>query len=271
MVVTARRLRCGALLSCCLLIVRTLASEQPASYYDIRPSDGLNETGPWDVFFNDTTLVFSYDPVAANATDSGQDEPLSSPSWEERYDLLPLQNDSSPLLEYREPFQPLPSLTDEERKTVYLLGLFELTGSCEAAKGGRAERAAARLAIRHVNERNVVPGHRLEMYDNDTRAYGQPVVQQIRCFVSLSTQVAAFQGHLKFNSKCKALGLIPRSLRLGKPVMTPFGLSVVDKAERQLLQARIQDCREKVGSIENQAFFARRHLECHLPNEFQST
>ncbi|KAL3234091.1 hypothetical protein MRX96_022836 [Rhipicephalus microplus] len=169
MVVTARRLRCGALLSCCLLVVRTLASEQPASYYDIRPSDGLNETGPWDVFFNDTTLVFSYDPVATNVTDSGQDEPLSSPSWEERYDLLPLQNDSSRLLEYREPFQPLPSLTDEERKTVYLLGLFELTGSCDAAKGGRAERAAARLAIRHVNERNVVPGHRLEMYDNDTR------------------------------------------------------------------------------------------------------
>ncbi|KAH8038241.1 hypothetical protein HPB51_000035 [Rhipicephalus microplus] len=169
MVVTARRLRCGALLSCCLLIVRTLASEQTASYYDVRPSDGLNETGPWDVFFNDTTLVFSYDPVATNVTDSGQDEPLSSPSWEERYDLLPLQNDSPPLLEYREPFQPLPSLTDEERKTVYLLGLFELTGSCEAAKGGRAERAAARLAIRHVNERNVVPGHRLEMYDNDTR------------------------------------------------------------------------------------------------------
>ncbi|XP_049268097.1 gamma-aminobutyric acid type B receptor subunit 2 [Rhipicephalus sanguineus] len=162
MVVTTRRLPCGALLSCCLLFVRALAGEPSVSYYD-----GLNETGPWDVFFNGTTLVLS--PVNASVADSGgEDERLSS--LDERYDLLPLQNDSAPLLEYREPFQPLSSVDDgEARKTVYLLGLFELTGSCEAARGGRAERAAARLAIRHVNERNVVPGHRLEMYYNDTR------------------------------------------------------------------------------------------------------
>ncbi|KAL1434779.1 hypothetical protein MTO96_001675 [Rhipicephalus appendiculatus] len=140
MVVTTGRLRCGVLLSCCLLIVRALAGEPSVSYYDIQPSDGLNETGPWDVFFNDTTLVFSYDPANASVADSGPDEPLL-----------------------------FPSVADEERKAVYLLGLFELTGSCEAARGGRAERAAARLAIRHVNERNVVPGHRLEMYYNDTR------------------------------------------------------------------------------------------------------
>ncbi|KAH7932553.1 hypothetical protein HPB52_024355 [Rhipicephalus sanguineus] len=143
-------------------LVRALAGEPSVSYYD-----GLNETGPWDVFFNGTTLVLS--PVNASVADSGgEDERLSS--LDERYDLLPLQNDSAPLLEYREPFQPLSSVDDgEARKTVYLLGLFELTGSCEAARGGRAERAAARLAIRHVNERNVVPGHRLEMYYNDTR------------------------------------------------------------------------------------------------------
>ncbi|KAH7968017.1 hypothetical protein HPB52_005177 [Rhipicephalus sanguineus] len=165
MVVTTRRLPCGALLSCCLLFVRALAGEPSVSYYD-----GLNETGPWDVFFNGTTLVLS--PVNASVADSGgEDERLSS--LDERYDLLPLQNDSAPLLEYREPFQPLSSVDDgEARKTVYLLGLFELTGSCEAARGGRAERAAARLAIRHVNERNVVPGHRLEMYYNDTRTQG---------------------------------------------------------------------------------------------------
>lgn len=175
MVVTTRRLRCGALLSCCLLLVRALASEPSVSYYDIQPADvgGLNDTGPWDVFFNDTTLVLNLDPANASATDSDEDGPPSStsPSLYERYDLLPLRNDSASLLEYREPFWPLSSadVSDDVRRTVYLLGLFELTGSCEAARGGRAERAAARMAIRHVNERNVVPGYRLEMYDNDTR------------------------------------------------------------------------------------------------------
>ncbi|KAH6937312.1 hypothetical protein HPB50_026507 [Hyalomma asiaticum] len=176
MVVTTRRLRCGALLSCCLLLVQALSSEPSVSYYDTQPADagGLNDTGPWDVFFNDTTLVLNLDPVNASATDNDEDGPTSStsPSLYERYDLLPLRNDSASLLEYREPFWPLSSadVSDDVRRTVYLLGLFELTGSCEAARGGRAERAAARLAIRHVNERNVVPGYRLEMYDNDTRA-----------------------------------------------------------------------------------------------------
>ncbi|XP_070391113.1 gamma-aminobutyric acid type B receptor subunit 2 isoform X1 [Dermacentor albipictus] len=172
MVVTTRRLRCGALLSCCLLLL-VRAGEPSVSYYDVHTVDavGLNETGPWDVFLNDTTLVLSLDPVNASDAD-GELLSSSSPSVEQHYDLLPLRNDSAPLLEYREPFPP-PSASVEvdrdARKTVYLLGLFELTGSCEAAKGGRAERAAARLAIRHVNERHVVPGHVLEMYDNDTR------------------------------------------------------------------------------------------------------
>lgn len=174
MVVTTRRLRCGALLSCCLLLF-ACAAEPSVSYYDVQTVDagfgGLNETGPWDVFFNDTTLVLSLDPVNASDAD-GELLSSSSPSLDEHYDLLPLRNDSAPLLEYREPFPPSSSSVEvarDARKTVYLLGLFELTGSCDAAKGGRAERAAARLAIRHVNERNVVPGHRLEIYDNDTR------------------------------------------------------------------------------------------------------
>nr|XP_050038896.2 gamma-aminobutyric acid type B receptor subunit 2-like [Dermacentor andersoni] len=174
MVVTTRRLRCGALLSCCLLLL-VRAGEPSVSYYDVHTVDagfgGLNETGPWDVFLNDTTLVLNLDPVNASDAD-GELLSSSSPSVDQHYDLLPLRNDSAPLLEYREPFPPPSSSVEvarDARKTVYLLGLFELTGSCEAAKGGRAERAAARLAIRHVNERNVVPGHMLEMYDNDTR------------------------------------------------------------------------------------------------------
>ncbi|KAK8763309.1 hypothetical protein V5799_034089 [Amblyomma americanum] len=169
MVVTSGRLLLhGALLVCCLLLARAL-EDRPVNY-DV----GGNDTSGWDVFYNDSALVFSFDD-AANVSGVGEDDRSSSDDEDEtvaRYDLLPLRNDSAPLLEYREPFETSPPATALEydvRETLYLLGLFELTGSCEAAKGGRAERAAARLAVRHVNERRVVPGYRLELYDNDTR------------------------------------------------------------------------------------------------------
>ncbi|XP_050038905.1 uncharacterized protein [Dermacentor andersoni] len=80
----------------------------------------------------------------------------------------------------------------------------------------------------------------------------------------------AFHGHLEFNLACKARGLIPRSLHLNRPVPSKFGYSVVAKTERLLLQARIQDCRDSIRKLENEAFFARRRLEDHCPDHFAS-
>ncbi|XP_072144580.1 uncharacterized protein [Dermacentor andersoni] len=99
------------------------------------------------------------------------------------------------------------------------------------------------------------------------KAYGQQVITEIRRFVSLTTRILAFNGHLTFNLACKSQGLIPRSLRLHRPVSTRFGLSVVSKAERHLLQARIMDCRDQVRRLRNDAFFSRRRLEDHCPEE----
>lgn len=86
-------------------------------------------------------------------------------------EVLPPRNESMGVLEYRDRFPVPPSVetTMSSRRTLYVLGLFELTGPCAAARGGPAERAAARVAIRHVNQRHVIPGYRLEMYDNDTK------------------------------------------------------------------------------------------------------
>ncbi|XP_070386669.1 uncharacterized protein, partial [Dermacentor albipictus] len=99
------------------------------------------------------------------------------------------------------------------------------------------------------------------------QAYGQQVITEIRRFVSLTTRILAFNGHLTFNLACKSHGLIPRSLRLHRPVSTRFGLSVISKAERHLLQARIMDCRDQVRRLRNDAFFSRRRLEDHCPEE----
>lgn len=105
---------------------------------------------------------------------------------------------------------------------------------------------------------------------NLRRAYGQSLITDIRRFVSLTTRVAAFKSHLDFNLTCKRKGLIPRSLHLNRPVPSSFGFSVVAKAERLLLQARINNCRDDIRKLENEAFFARRHLEFHCPDHFVS-
>ncbi|KAH7978280.1 hypothetical protein HPB49_005025 [Dermacentor silvarum] len=86
-------------------------------------------------------------------------------------------------------------------------------------------------------------------------AYGQQVIIEIQRFVSLTTRILAFNGHLMFNLACKSQSLIPHSLRLHRPVSTIFGQSVVSKAEWHLLQARIMDCKDQTA------------LEAHCPEE----
>ncbi|XP_077984600.1 gamma-aminobutyric acid type B receptor subunit 1-like [Glandiceps talaboti] len=55
----------------------------------------------------------------------------------------------------------------ETNKTIYIGGLFSLNGTY--AKSGQSELLAAKLAIEHINERNVLPGYQLTMYHNDTQ------------------------------------------------------------------------------------------------------
>ncbi|XP_071522351.1 uncharacterized protein [Panulirus ornatus] len=54
-------------------------------------------------------------------------------------------------------------------RQVPLLGLFDLTMRGERRLGGRSELAAAQLALAHINNQGVIPGHRLVMFHNDTK------------------------------------------------------------------------------------------------------
>eukprot|EP00058_Branchiostoma_floridae_P015472 XP_002600960.1 hypothetical protein BRAFLDRAFT_79158 [Branchiostoma floridae] len=56
----------------------------------------------------------------------------------------------------------------QDRRTVYIGGLFALSGSSYASKGF-SELAAARLAIKHVNEAKMIPGIKLKMFCNNTQ------------------------------------------------------------------------------------------------------
>lgn len=53
-------------------------------------------------------------------------------------------------------------------KTIYMGGLFELTGDVRPGYGC-TELAAAYLALQHVNEQRVIPGYQLDIRHNDTR------------------------------------------------------------------------------------------------------
>jgi hypothetical protein len=54
-----------------------------------------------------------------------------------------------------------------ERITV--LGLFDMTTRTGERPEGRSELAAARLAVRHINEKHLLPGYQLDLVTNDTK------------------------------------------------------------------------------------------------------
>lgn len=52
---------------------------------------------------------------------------------------------------------------------VSLLGLFEMTTHLGTRWEGKSELAAAELAVKHINERGLLPGYSLELITNDTQ------------------------------------------------------------------------------------------------------
>lgn len=57
---------------------------------------------------------------------------------------------------------------DSPQRKVYIGGLFELTGS-RGNTLGHSELIAARLAVKHVNKAQLLPGHELVLLHNDTK------------------------------------------------------------------------------------------------------
>ena len=60
------------------------------------------------------------------------------------------------------------SVSDKDTKTIYIGGLFELTGT-RSERLGLSELTSARLAIDHVNRVNFLNGYTLHLLHNDTR------------------------------------------------------------------------------------------------------
>jgi hypothetical protein len=76
--------------------------------------------------------------------------------------ILPIGNNAS--------VESLSNHSAVEPSKVSLLGLFELTTHLGKVRWeGESELAAAKLAVRHINERRILPGYVLELITNDTQ------------------------------------------------------------------------------------------------------
>ncbi|XP_064483101.1 gamma-aminobutyric acid type B receptor subunit 2-like [Ornithodoros turicata] len=133
-----------------LLLAWTLTTPALAGLYSAELA--YNETEEWTYAANNSVMPLFTLPFN-DSVEGGSDKKKGD-----------VEDDA-----YRIP-HPFPVVGDDKKaQVVFLLGLFELSGPCKAAENGIAEREAARMAIEHVNERGVIPGYRLEMYDNDTK------------------------------------------------------------------------------------------------------
>ncbi|XP_063700563.1 gamma-aminobutyric acid type B receptor subunit 2 [Culicoides brevitarsis] len=72
------------------------------------------------------------------------------------------------------------------RGTISLLGLFELTTQNGKRDDGLSEMQAAKLAVKHINAKNILPGYQLELLINDTKC--DPGVGIDRFFHALYTR-----------------------------------------------------------------------------------
>ncbi|XP_018573982.1 gamma-aminobutyric acid type B receptor subunit 1-like [Anoplophora glabripennis] len=102
----------------------------------------------------------SSDAFSANYTDDFLAYVHSNTSLAQRY--FTLENDIS-----RMNLSRARNVIDE-RRVVYILGLFELTTKWGRRYEGESEMSAAKLAVDHVNALNVLPGYSLELLVNDT-------------------------------------------------------------------------------------------------------
>lgn len=58
-----------------------------------------------------------------------------------------------------------------EQRNINILGLFELSTKWGQREEGRSEMAAAYLAIKHVNDHQIVPGYIFKLIANDTKVH----------------------------------------------------------------------------------------------------
>lgn len=86
----------------------------------------------------------------------------------------------------------LANASSDHLQRITVLGLFEMTTRAGERLEGRSELAAARLAVRHINEKRLLPGYQLELITNDTKVTGGIVLtlRNETCFAATGPNVS---------------------------------------------------------------------------------
>ncbi|KAG7305911.1 hypothetical protein JYU34_008463, partial [Plutella xylostella] len=131
-----------------------------------------------DTFVNETVsfddIVLLNDSVQDNHSFKIPSSPIT------KFGVTPLQTAKPGFMREPPPQSP---------RTISILGLFELSVGARPRPDGRSELAAARLAVNHVNRRNLLPGYALTLVTNDTKC--DPGVGVDRLFHALYAPRAA--------------------------------------------------------------------------------
>ena len=150
-------------------------------YFHFQSNDYLNKLNP--LITNRLSYNFLLEMInSTSTTEFAQGTQLKNSS---KKSIPHLDSNSSPTSESADTPIALP-LTSYERnasellvstfhpnkkntKTITILGLFEMTTNGAERPEGRSELAAARLAITHVNQKNILSGYQLQLVVNDTK------------------------------------------------------------------------------------------------------
>ena len=82
-------------------------------------------------------------------------------------------------------------------------------------------------------------------FEEIKRDYGVETLQKIRIHEKLPRKIGRQTSHIRFNLQCKHTNLTPKNVKLKSPINTPEAKTIVQKAERALLDLRIVENNQK--------------------------
>lgn len=119
--------------------------------------------------------------------------------------------------------------TFSEVRRVSLLGLFELSTRWGERPEGRSELAAARLAVKHVNQRKLLPGYYLHLLTNDTKVSYYIQFNCMRILILITTNFLLFPDSFN-NIKCTQFKFHPDKMVDSESKSIKFG-NIPNRAE----------------------------------------
>ena len=84
--------------------------------------------------------------------------------------------------------------------------------------------------------------------------YGKNTIATYRKWEKMEGKVSVFKNHQRFLLRCLDKGLVPVSLKLKNHIRTQRGKAIIEKAEKQLLNERIESINFKLEHFDHDRY-----------------